>query len=208
MTSDLAIPDAEREATRQVGAELRRLGELLAAREPSVDVLDEVAAELRGAAARLAAQPERPRWYESGASDSHDAAASRKYHDELGPLSGEANPVAPPLRFEPATRPDGAAAVAAVARLGVLHEGPPGLVHGGWMAAMFDEVLAVLQRDAGVGGVTAELTVRYRRPTPVGAELRFAGWIDDDRGRSVVARATCEAAGELVAEAEARFVRV
>ena len=73
---------------------------------------------------------------------------------------------------------------------------------------MFDEVLAVLQRDAGVGGVTAELTVRYRRPTPVGAELRFAGWIDDDRGRSVVARATCEAAGELVAEAEARFVRV
>jgi acyl-coenzyme A thioesterase PaaI-like protein len=208
MTSDVAVPDAEREATRQVGAELRRLGELLAAREPSAEVLTEVAAELRGAAARLAGEPERPRWYESGASGLRDAAASRAYHDELGPLRGEANPVAPPLRFESATRPDGAAAVAAVARLGLLHEGPPGLVHGGWIAAMFDEVLAVLQRDAGVGGVTAELTVRYRRPTPVGAELRFAGWIDDDRGRSVVARATCEAAGELVAEAEARFVRV
>ena len=57
-------------------------------------------------------------------------------------------------------------------------------MHGGWLAALFDEVLAVVQRDAEVGGVTAKLSVRYRRPTRVGAELVFVGWIDADDGRS------------------------
>jgi acyl-coenzyme A thioesterase PaaI-like protein len=194
--------------TREVGSELRRLGELLATRDAPEDVLARAAAELRAVAALLATQPVRPRWYERPAAEGRARDLSREYHDEFGPLRGAANPIAPPLRFETATRPDGAPAVAARVRLGALHEGPPGLVHGGWVAALLDEVLAVLQRDAGVGGVTAELTVRYRRPTPVDADLEFAGWIVEDRERDVVARATCEAAGSVVAEADARFVRV
>jgi acyl-coenzyme A thioesterase PaaI-like protein len=208
-----AARDAARDVARLVGAELRRLGELLATRDAPAEVLERVAAELRAVAAQLEEQRGRPRWYELDAGGP-DAARelSRAYHDELGPLRGEANPIAPPLRFEPATRPDGspdgAPAVGARARLGPLHEGPPGRVHGGWLAALFDEVLAVVQRDAAINVVTARLSVRYRRPAPVGAELVFVGWIDDDGDRRVVARATCHAEGELVAEAEAEFVRI
>jgi acyl-coenzyme A thioesterase PaaI-like protein len=201
--------DATRDAARRVGAELRRLGELLATRDAPAEVVERVAAELHGAAEQLDEQTPRPRWYELEASGP-DAARdlSRAYHDEFGPLRGEANPVAPPLRFEPATRPDGAPAVGARARLGPLHEGPPRRVHGGWLAALFDEVLAVVQRDAAINVVTARLSVRYRRPAPVGAELVFVGWIDDEGERRVVARATCHADDELVAEAEAEFVRI
>ncbi len=211
-----AGPDPAREGTRpevrEVGGELRRLGELLATRDAPAEVLARVAEQLRTAAALLAGQPVQPRWYERSALGTADRGASRAYHDELGPLRGVANPIAPPLRFEPATRPDGRTAVGARVTLGPLHEGPPGIVHGGWLAALFDEVLAVVQRDAEIGGVTAQLTVRYRRPTPVGAELVFTGWIDDDaaipESRSVVAGATCAVDGEVVATADAVFVRI
>jgi len=206
----VAEGDLARDATREVGAELRRLAELLADRDPPVELLQTIAEDLRAVGVRLTTAPRRARPYET-AVDAGDAAAeaqrrerSRAYHDELGPLRGVANPVAPPLRFGDAVRPG---AVAATARLGALHEGPPRLVHGGWLAALFDEVLAVLQRDAGVDGATAELTVRFRRPTPVGAELHFEGWIEQDLGRSVIARAECRVDGQVVAEAEARFVR-
>jgi acyl-coenzyme A thioesterase PaaI-like protein len=184
----MPVDDTTRDATRAVGTGLRRVGELLVEHDAPAAVLEAVAAQLEEAGRQLAGAPER---------------GQRPDHDELGPLRGEANPLAPPLRFagsDPGT-------VAATARPGPLYEGPPGLVHGGWVAALFDEVLAVLQRDAGVNGMTAELTVRYRRPVPVGAELRFSGRIDDDEDRSVTASATCTVEGELVASAQARFVR-
>jgi acyl-coenzyme A thioesterase PaaI-like protein len=183
---------ATRDAARAVGAGLRRVGELLVERDASAARLEAVAAQLDDAARQLAGSP---------------ARAQRPDHDELGPLRGEANPLAPPLRFTPSDP----GAVAATARPGRLYEGPPGLVHGGWIAALFDEVMAVLQRDAGVNGMTAELTVRYRRPVPVGAELRFSGRIEGDASRptdrSVTASATCTVDGEPVASAQARFVR-
>lgn len=209
----MGTDDLVRALTRDVGVQLRTLGELLATQDPPAEILNEVAAQLLTAATLLAAQPRRPRWYELEA-DGPDAARelSRAYHDELGPLRGRANPIAPPLRFGPAARPDGrpdgAPAVGARARLGPLHEGPPRRVHGGWLAALFDEVLAVVQRDAAINVVTARLSVRYRRPAPVGEELVFVGWIDDEGERRVVARATCHVGDELVAEAEAEFVRI
>jgi len=196
------------EARRSVADELRAIGELLATRDLPLDLLTAAVAQLGATRTALAAVPERRRWYETGDEGEHAAEISRAYHDEHGPVRGFANPVAPPLVVQPVRRTAAGGPVEARARLGVLYEGPPRIVHGGWVAALFDEVLALVQRDAGVGGVTARLTVRYRRPTPVGAELELRSWIDDDQGRAVVAKATCHAEGELVAEAEAQFVRL
>ena len=185
----MTAADADpRDAARAVADELRRLATLLVGHVVPADELADLAATLSVANERVAETPDR--------SDAKD-------HDELGSLRGAANPVAPPLVF----LPSGAGNVVAAARLGAAYEGPPGRVHGGWLAAMFDEVLAVLQRDAGVDGVTAELDVRYRVPAPIDAELRFDGAIDEDAGRSVFASATCRVEGELVADARARFVR-
>jgi acyl-coenzyme A thioesterase PaaI-like protein len=49
----------------------------------------------------------------------------------------------------------------------VLYEGPPGIVHGGILALFFDCVLQQLNCDLGVSGKTSDLSVRYRRPTPL-----------------------------------------
>ena len=55
----------------------------------------------------------------------------------------------------------------------VVYEGPPGLVHGGFLAVFFDSVIQHHNCDVGVAGKTTSLTVTYRRPTPLLTELQF-----------------------------------
>jgi acyl-coenzyme A thioesterase PaaI-like protein len=81
-------------------------------------------------------------------------------------------------------------------------------VHGGYVAALFDEILGAAIGMAPPPGVTAILEVRYRNVTPVEQELRFEAWIAEDRGRRIVARATCHAGETLTADAKGTFVRV
>jgi len=179
---------------------LRAIAELLATRDLDDETRAETAARLTEIRAALEAASVRPRWYEV---DAADREASRAYHDEFGPLRGRASVVAPPLVFDDSA--DGR--VVAHVQCGVLYEGPPRLVHGGIVAACFDEVLAVAQRDAGVNGLTTELTVRYRRPITVDTRLEFRGWIEDDDGRRATGRAECLVHDDVAADATATFVR-
>lgn len=54
----------------------------------------------------------------------------------------------------------------------IVYEGPPGVVHGGFLALFFDCVLQQLNCDMGLAGKTTRLALRYRRPTPLGRPLR------------------------------------
>lgn len=131
----------------------------------------------------------------------------RADHDRVGPLRGVDNVVAPPLVFGAPVARDGGTVTNAVARCGARYEGPPGLVHGGIVAACFDEVCAVAQRDAGVGGVTRSLEVRYRRPIRLGEPLVFTAWVEHDDGRRALVRGACHVDDELRADATAEFTR-
>jgi hypothetical protein len=55
----------------------------------------------------------------------------------------------------------------------VAYEGPPGLVHGGFLAVFFDSVIQHHNCDVGVAGKTTNLELRFRRPTPLLTPLRF-----------------------------------
>jgi hypothetical protein len=55
----------------------------------------------------------------------------------------------------------------------IAYEGPPGLVHGGFLAVFFDSVIQHHNCDVGVAGKTRSLDMRYRRPTPLETELIF-----------------------------------
>jgi hypothetical protein len=65
----------------------------------------------------------------------------------------------------------------------VVYEGPPGVVHGGFLALLFDCVLQQLNCDMGRAGKTTRLALRYRRPTPLGRSLRVVAsrTVEDDR---------------------------
>jgi len=186
-----------------VAQRLRTIGALLATRHASDATCAEAVARLDGVVLALEREPLRPSWYDIDATDRN---ASRTYHEEFGPLRGAANVVAPPLTFGDTIEREGTTIVVARARFGILHEGPPRIVHGGVVAACFDEVLAVAQRDT-VNGFTTELTVRYPRPVPTETDLEFTGWIESDDGHRAVGRGECHAGGDLRATAEAHFVR-
>ena len=54
------------------------------------------------------------------------------------------------------------------------YEGPPGLVHGGFIALFFDCIIQHHNCDLGRAGKTTSLAVQYRRPTPLNTNLRFS----------------------------------
>lgn len=71
-----------------------------------------------------------------------------------------------------------------------IYQGGPAVAHGGWIASIFDDVLAfaVLRDNPRV--VTRDLTVQYRRPVPVSRPLLIAAQVveREDRIWSVTAR--------------------
>jgi acyl-coenzyme A thioesterase PaaI-like protein len=55
----------------------------------------------------------------------------------------------------------------------VAYEGPPGVVHGGFLALFFDCAIQHHNCDVGTAGKTASLNISYRRPTPILTLLDF-----------------------------------
>jgi len=89
------------------------------------------------------------------------------------------------------------------------YQGYPGVVHGGVVAAMLDEVVgrAAMSGDPNHFTVTARLQLRYRKPVPVGVPLGLVGFIDRKKGRVATGRSELRLPdGTIGAEAEATLV--
>lgn len=84
-------------------------------------------------------------------------------------------------------------------------EGPPGRVHGGFIAAAFDVALARAQSLTGRMGMTIELTVRYLAGTPLFEDLDFVCQLDRIEGRRVYTSGKLMAGDQVCAEGEAVF---
>jgi hypothetical protein len=87
----------------------------------------------------------------------------------------------------------------------LLYEGPPGIVHGGFVALFFDQIIQHHNCDAGQAGKTTRLEVRYRAPTPLLAPLRFEVERTVEGGR-IESVASLFAGDALCATATARAV--
>ena len=206
-SDDMAAED------RAVAETLRRLGRAHHARRVDTDRRARALEHLRAAEELLAVGEPRLRWYEV---DDTDRGATRRRNRELSAWSGAVNSVAPPVMIGEATGEDGRRELVGRVRIDRTREGPPRSVHGGVVAGMFDELLGGAQRLSGsLGGVTARLTVRFRRPTPIDEDLELRAWIADERERRIVVKATCRvvgtdglAGGPVTAEAEGIFLKV
>ena len=191
----------------ELAAAVRRLA--LALHSHETDNVDEAIAiaGLDDLTAALQNGQRRLRWYE------RDPDPSRRPRGrELTAWSGALNAAAPPMTLGQGKLDDGRPTIDGRVCLDRLREGPPGFVHGGVVAGLFDEVMGAAQRlTKQPGAMTGRLTLRYRRPTPLDTDLLFRAWIEDDRSRRVLVRAACyiDAVehGSPTAEAEAIFVR-
>jgi acyl-coenzyme A thioesterase PaaI-like protein len=119
-------------------------------------------------------------------------------------VSGDANPMGLDVQFFR----EGDEAVSRVV-LGPAFEGAPNRAHGGVVAAVFDDLMGFVLTIVESPAYTAELTVRYRRPTPVNEEIEFRARLVSRRGRrlNIEAEAT-NADRQKIAEATALFVTI
>ena len=89
------------------------------------------------------------------------------------------------------------------------HQGYRDIVHGGITSTLLDEVMARYAMNKGCYSVTAELTVRFKKPAVVGRRLRFAANIDSVTGRSVMTSASAtDDDGIVIATATGRMVKM
>lgn len=164
------------------------------------DDLSAAADALERYAERLAKYPV-ARAYE-GFAESANAGDVHAFFDH-SPLIGMANPLAPPIRLAViGNRVEGHGS------FGLAYEGPPGYVHGGFIAASFDEVLGMAQSMTGNPGMTGTLTIRYRKPTPLLTDLVFEAWVDRVEGRKIFTQGKLSANGQLTADAEGLYIAI
>jgi acyl-coenzyme A thioesterase PaaI-like protein len=183
---------------RRLASALRELVALCVTTDAPEPDLFEATRAVEAACGRLRVHPRRT---------FQDAFASCQGLDDLAvftdraTLVGKCNPYAPPMKLGF----DGDTAVALVT-FGPAFEGAPGFVHGGLVAAAFDQLFGYLQVRLETPSLTRVLTVNYLKPTPFQTELRMEARLDRSEGRRHYVKARLFAGGEVTAEAEGVFV--
>jgi acyl-coenzyme A thioesterase PaaI-like protein len=124
------------------------------------------------------------------------------------PLIGYANPISPPVGVWAVPGEVGQREIRGRVTFGYPFEGPPTCVHGGVIAALFDELLGSANIIGQRAGMTGTLTVRYRKPTPLLAPLDLVARLTGTERRKIFAWGGIYHDGELTAEADGIFVEV
>jgi len=122
-------------------------------------------------------------------------------------VCGLANPIGLKLRFD-LTAPGEVTTLYTVPES---YQGFPGVVHGGIVAAMLDEVCGRVHMgiDPPRFMYTARLDVRYRKNVPIEQPLRIVGRAVKNKSRTATASGVIYGPdGEVLAEADALLVDV
>ncbi|MFK7898145.1 MAG: PaaI family thioesterase [Myxococcota bacterium] len=198
--SQVPNPETWAQKRRLADAMRRVISDLVLSDAPEEE-LSSAADALEKYADRLASHPRLQRVM--GVPEAANAGNVAAFFDQ-SPLIGLANPLAPPITIGRS----GKMTAEATVTFGSAYEGPPASVHGGYVAAAFDEVLGYVQSLGGNPGMTGRLIVHYRKPTPLRTELRFEAQLIRVEGKKIFTEGQLYANGVLTAEAEGLFVSV
>ena len=90
------------------------------------------------------------------------------------------------------------------------HQGYEGIVHGGLITTVLDEVMGWAIYVRKLWAVTGTINVRFRKPVRIGDVLTARAWVESVTGRKVDVRAHLvrDADSEVLAEGSAIFIRV
>ena len=92
------------------------------------------------------------------------------------------------------------------------HQGYPGRMHGGIAATILDEIIArsiTIGKEEQLWGVTLELKTKFRKPVPLGQELKVVGRVTIEGTRSF--EGTGEILlqnGEIAVSAEGKCIKL
>ncbi|MGB8794318.1 MAG: hypothetical protein WCD33_22865 [Mycobacterium sp.] len=147
---------------------IRRLGSLLLSLEHAHPTVDAIVAQISDWEHELSAAVPPDSAPRISFDESDEDGSRRVYLDHATDI-GAFNPCFPEYRFDHLD----AETAFGRATFPLVYEGPPGLVHGGFLAVFFDCVIQHQNCLVGLSGKTRSLNVAFRRPTPVLTELRF-----------------------------------
>lgn len=194
-----ACPDAAAPARRLAGEAMRALIEAQIGARVSEDEYQSFATVIRALAKRWASHPRAtPAGVEAGAT-----FAGMSDFPERSPLVGRSNPIAPPMQLDLEGEE-----VRGEVTFGPAYEGAPGCVHGGFLAAALDEALGLACIFSGNPGMTGELTIQYRSPTPTGERLEIRARLDRQEARRIYTTGEIRAGKRLTCRAEGLFISI
>ena len=199
MEAEIRAVSPAQYAARDAASAVRRLIRRLESTSASIEQLSELSADLDRLTQSLVGDD--PPAADFG--DIPNVAYQAHRLRERSPFVGQANPVALPLVMEFVE-----GGIDARANFSTLYEGPPGCLHGGYIAGIFDEVLGAAQTFSGHAGMTGRLTIHYRSPTPLDTDLFLRARLESVNGRKIVCKGTLHAGDQLCAEAEGLFIAV
>jgi acyl-coenzyme A thioesterase PaaI-like protein len=185
-------------AKRSLAKALRRLNNFTIGARAGAAELTEAAQRVEQALALIESQGS------SSFKEDFDSGAyfeSPEIYADRAWLTGNCNPISPLAKLEQ----DGQFARASVC-FGNAYVGAPGWVHGGAVAAIFDQVMGFVLIMKGHPCVTAELAVKYHSPTPAHGDLKLRAHETKRVGSRVFIEATCHHGSILTATASATFV--
>jgi uncharacterized protein (TIGR00369 family) len=117
---------------------------------------------------------------------------------------GPSNPIGMHVAFD---REAGADGVVARLTLAPEYQGWRGIAHGGIVMALLDEAMAHAAGFAGHRGVTANVSVRFRKPVPLEKPIVVRGRVTRQRRNVLgVDASVFDDAGNVLAHAEGSFV--
>ena len=191
-------PDARRAAKHDLVEQTRRLVHAVTMLDinplPGPDEITALSADVAALVARVEALPALP-------GGPADAGGDDARLLERSGIVGASNPLSAPLHIWL----DGDRVVG-WAVYPHQYEGPPGCVHGGFVAAAFDDLLGAAQTLSGTAGFTGTLTVRMVRPTPLLERIDYEGGVSRVEGRKIFAWGRARHGSTVVAEAEGLFI--
>ena len=191
---------ARRDALLSLAEATRRLSDVVAKTAVGPSVLQAAEADVRRAVEALDAAHSEERY-------SHLMDRIDYEHPSLtlplSPIIGAYSPVRPEVEL---WMEEGR--VRGRARLERKHTGPPESAHGGVVALIADQLMAIVPWTLSLPTTaTKTLTVRYRRPVPLYVDLDFEA-SGEAIENGVMARGTMSAGGVLCVEVEAELVVV
>ncbi len=188
-------------AKRKLAAELRRISNTLCDSEANEDDILALA-EIIGEKADVLRTPKRE---ERPAGPSSSMVPGMDTFYDRGPIAGRSNPISPPASLEIDVD---ARRVVGEVEFGKAFEGAPGCVHGGFVAAVLDEALGMACIFAGGPAMTAELTTRYLRHTPIEMPLKIEAKLDGVEGKKVRTSGRVTSEGVTVVDSTGLFIAV
>lgn len=193
----LEEPAGQRDAVADLAVATRRLMLAVATTDLAAEDIDSARELVDSLSERLSART-RPRMLRPG------------YNGPI--LAREAGPEHPwrIFAYNPQALPlsisfDGACA-SATTTPNALYEGPPGAVHGGYLAHLLDCMLGTLVQAQDKRALTSTLELRYLRPTPMDVPVDLRARIVETTGRRTVAEGRVEHAGLHTVAARGVFV--